>query len=48
MTHLQRLKRIRPTEPFWGRGVTAAQQTFNLAGDGFKSLRPHSHRRLGP
>jgi hypothetical protein len=40
MTHFDRLKRIRPTEPFWGRGVTVALRTFNPASVGSSPSGP--------
>lgn len=39
--HTRRLKR-RPVNQFRGRGVTAAQQTFNLAGEGSIPSGPNS------
>ncbi len=45
MMYFERLKRIRPIQRLWGRGVTAALRTFNPASEG-SSRAPT--RSVGP
>ncbi len=48
MTHLQQLKQIRPTEPFWGRGVTAAYRPFKPGGGGSSPSGPTAYIAYSP